>query len=140
MPLCGIDDQMLDGLSMFKKGLMEAVIRKSEEYEGKLKFSITHAINEELQEMDEFLEALPGISDECRRQKLEGIIRYAQAFYQSALKRYKEEGGTMQETMETEIKETRTFLYEVDKAYEEQFKGQQGSLRKLALWIEYDLK
>ncbi|MBU2561508.1 MAG: hypothetical protein KKD17_04365 [Nanoarchaeota archaeon] len=31
MPLCGFDEQMLDGIEMFYRGLAEAAIRKSTE-------------------------------------------------------------------------------------------------------------
>jgi len=131
MPLCGFDKQMLDGLSAFYNGLAEAVRRKSI----RQNITIVQAIEIELREMDEFIAELPNLNDDLFKQKLIGITHYAQSFYHEVLKRHNETKEDINKIMETIIKETRSFLYMIDKMYEERFRKMDSSMKELISWI-----
>lgn len=134
MPLCGFDKQMLDGLSMFYEGLAEAVIRKSKANE----ITMVQAIETEIKEMNEFVDELSGLHDVLARQKLIGITNYAQSFYQEILKRNEHSKRDIRQIMEEIIKETRNFLFMVDKMYEEHFRQKSSPMKELVSWINKD--
>jgi len=131
MPLCGFDKLMLDGLSAFYNGLAKAVRRKSV----RQNITIAQAIEIELREMNEFIAELPNLTDDLSKQKLTGITHYAQSFYREVLKKHNETKEEVNKIMETIIKETRNFLYMVDKMYEERFRKMDSSMKELVSWI-----
>lgn len=133
MPMCGFDKQMLDGLGMFYKGLAEAVLRKSKESN----ITVEEAISIELKDMNDFLKELVILSNELNKHKLIGITNYAKAFYLGALKQSKEEGILIKEAMDNQIKETRNFLFEVDKHFYDHLEGKKEKpMTELVKWIE----
>jgi len=121
MPLCGFDQQMLEGLKMFHGGLARAVIKRTNEE----KVSVEEAIKYELGEIDAFINELPNLSDEVNRERLIGIARYARAFYQ----------GALTNGFEKEDSGTRDFLYSVDRAYYEGFRGRKDAMTDLITFL-----
>jgi len=131
MPLCGFDKEMLDGLDMFYNGLAEAVTRKS-----KLQnITIVQAIEAEIEEMNEFISELSNVGNELLNQRLAGIASYALSFYSETLKRHKETKEDINKIIKKVLLETRNFLFEFDKMYEEYFRKTNSPMKELISWI-----
>ncbi|MBI2045386.1 hypothetical protein HYT23_04980 [Candidatus Pacearchaeota archaeon] len=120
MPVCGFDQQMLEGLRMFHNGLARAITRRTNEGT-----SFERAIHYELEEIDAFVNELPNLSDEINRERLIGIARYARAFYQ----------GALINGFEKEDSVSRDFLYSVDRAFYDRFKGRKESMPDLIKFL-----
>jgi hypothetical protein len=131
MPLCGFDEQMLDGLGMFYNGLLDAVVRKSK----KKDISIEEAIVLELKDIDGFLKELVILNNEIDKQKLIGITNYAKSFYLGSLNLAKTKGIDILEAMKKEIEKTRDFLFEIDKYFYSYLENKEDSMKKLVHWI-----
>lgn len=132
MPLCGFDEQMLEGLSNFYKGLAEAVRRKSQER----KIPIEAAIILELKDMDDFLKNLVLLGNPLNKDKLLGITQYAKTFYLGALQQSKEKQIPIETAMENQIKETKQFLAAIDTHYYEHLEGKKEQpMTELVQWI-----
>jgi enoyl reductase-like protein len=78
MPMCGFNQQMLEGLNMFHIGLVEHGLIQRAKNKNKQVFEI---LNQEIREMDEFLNEIPGIKNKEKREVIENLTRYAKAFY-----------------------------------------------------------
>ncbi len=120
MPLCGFDQQMLEGLKMFHDGLASAVTRRTDGGA-----SLEEAIKYELGEIDAFIRELPSLNDDVNRERLIGIAKYARAFYQ----------GALTNGFEREDSSSRDFLYSVDRAYYERFKGRKDAMAELITFL-----
>lgn len=128
MPLCGFDNQMLDGLEAFYTGLKEAAVRNAKERDQ----SIIDAIHQEIREMDEFLGELSALPDPEDRQCLEGVTQFARSFYQNSLRR----GGNVYSAMDAEIAHRRKFLQSVDERYYGHIQGKSPKpMKDLVAWI-----
>lgn len=76
--MCGFNQQMLEGLNMFHIGLVEHGLIQRAKNKNKQVFEI---LNQEIREMDEFLNEIPGIKNKEKREVIENLTRYAKAFY-----------------------------------------------------------
>ena len=134
MPMCGFDKQMLSGLRMFLKGLVEAIDRNSKE-KG---INLEQALREELEEMEEFVKELRILGNKENKEKLVGLLYFGRAFYLSALHRSRENKIGLRKAMNKEIEGTINFLDEVDKIYYEKLKGKVSNpLRELVKRISF---
>ena len=132
MPMCGFDEQMLDGLDDFHQGLVEAVQRKSK----KSNITVKEAVMWELKEMGLFMKELVVLGSETNKQKLVGIANYSSAFYLGALEKSKENNIDIEEAMKEEMKSTRGFLFEIDKYYYDYLEGKkENPIKELVSWI-----
>ena len=78
MPFCGFNDKMLKGLTAFSEGLFEHGLDYRSELNGE---TIDQAIKRELSDMFRLLNEVENISDSSKKLMIEGIIKYAMAFY-----------------------------------------------------------
>ena len=129
MPFCGFDEQMLDGLDKFHRGLADSITSRTVT-------TFEAAIEQELTEMDEFIEELQKLDDGLNKMKLIGLANYAKSFYEGALQRSRTDHVGIDKAMESEMKDTRSFLYEVDRLYYEDLKGKVPEpIKKLVEYI-----
>lgn len=78
MPLCGFNEKMIKGLTMFNEGLIEhGLIYRS----GKNAETADAAIKREISDMTRFLLELHRIDDAAKRVFTEGLVKYAMGFY-----------------------------------------------------------
>lgn len=131
MPMCGFDEQMLDGIGMFYRGLAEAALRKSKEKN----IIVEEAIILEIKDMNDFLKELVILDNEINKQKLIGITNYAKAFYLGSLKLAKDKGISIEEAMNIEIDQTRNFLFEIDEYFYKYLKNKDNPMKELVSWI-----
>lgn len=78
MPLCGFNQEMIEGLASFNKGLVEHGIINRSKSKGQ---SIEETLERELSDMDRFLAETGKIEDPQIREITEGLTRYAKAVY-----------------------------------------------------------
>ena len=129
MPFCGFDKQMLDGLDNFHRGLADSIERRTET-------TFEAAIEEELTEMDEFIGELQKLDSGLNKMKLIGLANYAKSFYEGALQRSRTDNVGIDKALESEMKDTRSFLFEVDRLYYEDLKGKVPEpIKKLVEYI-----
>lgn len=78
MPLCGFNEKMLKGLTMFNEGLIEhGLVYRS----GKNDETIDAATKREIADMTRFLLELHRLDDGSKRIFTEGLVKYAMGFY-----------------------------------------------------------
>ena len=125
MPMCGFNQDMLEGLNSFNKGLVEhGIIYRSE----KKKQSQETTIDCELSDMKRFLSEVDGIKDVHLRELTRSLTAYASAFY-SLLKK---EGV---ENYPKIIRFLNMFFYEMDKKYYSELEGDLEDMKKLAIYL-----
>jgi len=78
MPLCGFNEKMLKGLTMFNEGLIEhgLIYRSSKNGE-----TIDAALKREIADMTRFLLELHRLDDGAKRVFTRGLVKYAMGFY-----------------------------------------------------------
>jgi len=79
MPLCGFNQEMLEGLvalheGLVKHGLIDRAKKKNQ--------SVEQTLENELRDMDRFLGETHRIEDPQKREIIEVLTKYAMAFYQ----------------------------------------------------------
>lgn len=78
MPLCGFNKKMLEGLVAFHEGLVEHGLIERSKVKGQ---STAQTLQRELSDMDRFLAETGNLIDSNVRGLVEGITKYAKAFY-----------------------------------------------------------
>lgn len=78
MALCGFNQKMLTGISMFMEGLVEHGLVHRCEKNGE---TIDQGIKREISDMSRLLLENHRIDDHAKRVLTEGLVKYAQGFY-----------------------------------------------------------
>jgi len=125
MPFCGFNQEMLEGLEKFHKGLVEhGILERSR----KRNQTTEQTINIELEDMDKFLKETYNITDEGMRELTETLARYACAYYKYVQK--KGVGNYMEV-----IKFLNNFYYSMDDKYYSELEGKPEAMKKLAIYL-----
>ena len=125
MPLCGFNQEMLEGLDSFHKGLVEhGIILRSKE---KNQF-VERTLDKELSDMDRFLKETHNISNQEMRELTEALTKYANAFYNLI----KKKGISQYPEIVQFLKK---FYFEMDNKYYSELEGQKEDMKKLAIYL-----
>ena len=121
MPLCGFNQEMLEGLDLFHKGLVEhGIIRRSE----KKNQSVEQTTNNELSDMNRFLKETHNIKNPEMRELIESLTKYACAFYKLVQK----EGIAKYSQI---IQFLNRFYLEMDGKYYSELEGKSEDMKQL---------
>lgn len=122
MPLCGFNKEMLDGLRMFHKGLIEhgLILRSKKKNE-----EISQTIKNEILDMKRFLDEINKIEDPEIRMLIKTLTEYAKAFYLLA------EKINLKEYQEV-IEKINDLYWEMDNKFYTELEGQKDDMKKLA--------
>lgn len=121
MPLCGFNNQMLDGLKQFHLGLVEHGIIKRSKSNG---VSTDQTVRNELRDMQRFLNETKHIGDPAVRELVEALIKYADAFYKLIEKRGM---GKYEEVVQA----IQHLYFEMDRKYYDELEGKQDDMKIL---------
>lgn len=125
MPFCGFNQQMLEGLTAFHKGLVEhGLVERSKTRDQ----SVDKTLERELSDMDRFLEETKRIKDPKKREAVEALTRYAKAFY-SIVKR----NGL--QNYEQTIQRLNKLYFEMDKEFYSKLEGKPDDMKQLAEYL-----
>jgi hypothetical protein len=126
MAICGLNEQMLEGLTALSKGLVEHGLKYRCEKNSE---TIEQGIKREISDMTRLLQELPRIDDSAKRIITEGIVKYAQGFYlimrKNNIKDYKEIIGKIMDY----------FSFMDDKYYSE-LEGQPDDMKDLTKLLD----
>ncbi|MEK6888505.1 MAG: hypothetical protein AABW80_00170 [Nanoarchaeota archaeon] len=125
MPLCGFNQEMLEGLDSFHKGLVEHGIIHRSKNESQ---SIEQTTTNELEDMNRFLKETYNISNPELRELTEALTKYASAFYKLVQKK----GVTQYLQL---IQFLNKFYFEMDNKYYSELEGEPEDMKKLALYL-----
>lgn len=125
MPFCGFNQEMLEGVSKFHKGLVEhGILDRSKEK----KQAVELIINKELEDMEDFLKETRNISDPEIRELTETLARYASAYYKFVQKK-----GV--DNYKKVIQFLNTFYFSMDNKYYSELEGKPEAMKQLALYL-----
>ena len=125
MPLCGFNQEMLEGLTKFHKGLVEhGIINRSE----KRKETLEKTISNEIRDMHLFLKEIHRIKDPELRQLTEMLTKYALAFYNIVQKK---NVANYQKLIEFLSR----FYFAMDKKYYSELEGKEDAMRELTIYL-----
>jgi len=125
MPFCGFNQEMLEGINKFHKGLVEhGIIERSE------KKNRTHeqTIKIELEDMKDFLNETHNIKDSELRELTEALAKYASAYY-----KFVKKNGV--ENYRKIIQFLNNFYFNMDDKYYSELEGKPQAMKKLALYL-----
>lgn len=125
MPLCGFNQEMLEGMEKFHKGLVEhGILERSE----KKKQTTEQTINKELEDMKDFLKETHNIEDANVRELTEMLARYACAYY-----KFVQNKGV--ENYKQIIQFLNQFYFNMDNKYYSKLEGQPKAMKQLAIYL-----
>ncbi len=125
MPYCGFNQEMLEGIEKFHKGLVEhGILERSE----KKKQTTEQTINKELEDMENFLRETHNIKDEDVRELTETLAKYVQAYYKFIQKR-----GV--DNYKRIIQFLNQFYFNMDNKYYSELEGKPKAMKQLALYL-----
>ena len=125
MPLCGFNQEMLEGINLFHKGLVEhGIINRSE----KLGQSTDRIIEKELVDMNRFLQETHKIEDVEIRETVEALTRYASAFYKLVKKNNVENYFKL-------ISYINNLYFNMDNKYYSELEGKTDDMKQLAIYL-----
>ena len=121
MALCGFNQNMLDGMKGFHKGLVEhGIVDRA-----KLKNKTTKEIIEnELKDMDAFLKETHNLKNREIRELIENLARYSKTFYELVDKLGLENYLKI-------IKSLNKIYFEMDRRYYKELEGKKDDMKKL---------
>ena len=121
MALCGFNQNMLDGMKGFHKGLVEhGIVDRA-----KLKNKTTKEIIEnELKDMDAFLKETHNLKNREIRELIENLARYSKTFYELVDKLGLENYLKI-------IKSLNKIYFEMDRKYYDELEGKEDAMKKL---------
>ena len=124
MPVCGFNNEMIEGFELFEKGLKISLEKRAKE----LGLDSASALETEIEDMNRFLEELEANpSDTAMKEKLVGILLYARASYKQANGDYQPEKQFIQ---------TKKMLIGIDDYYYKVLDGNSKRMDELAMWVE----
>lgn len=113
MPMCGFNQEMIEGLTAFHEGLVEYGLIKRAESKG---VSIDEVLQKELSDMERFLEITPGLENSDLRMLTESLTNYVKTFYRivdrEGIENYRET-----------VKKFESFYREIDRRFYEDLEG-----------------
>ena len=125
MPMCGFNQQMLDGLESFHSGLVEHGIVDRSRMKRETKEKI---IIRELDDMNRFLKETHNIENEDMRELTEHLTKYALAFY-----RLIQKVGV--ENYKEIIQFLNSFYFHMDNKYYTELEGKPKDMKELTLYL-----
>ena len=121
MPLCGFNENMLNGLEGFHKGLVEHGIIDRAKLKNK---TANEIIENEIRDMDRFLKEAKNIKDPEIREIIENLTKYARSFYslisKIGLDKYQEI-----------ISSLNKIYFDMDRKYYKELEGKNNDMKKL---------
>jgi len=130
MPMCGFNQKMLEGISLFAEGLFDQAIKRSNEDN----LSLEESFSQEIFEMDIFREILDSKGESL--QVLKGLTFIAQGMYKQGA------GGTQEEIKKRffdAAAHERDFCVKLDNEYYQNLRptfGPVDALHRLSAWID----
>ena len=125
MPLCGFNEKMLLGETMFDEGLVEhGLIYRA----GKNGETIDQAIQREISDMARLILELPRIEDATKRLLTEGMVKKAMGFYLTIR-------GRDINNYKKIIKNINNYWYNMDKKYYGELEGTKEDMSILAQYL-----
>ncbi|MBS3099159.1 hypothetical protein J4462_03025 [Candidatus Pacearchaeota archaeon] len=130
MALCGFNQEMLEGLSGFYKGLVEhGILERSK----KKKQATETTINKELEDMNDFLRETRRIEDPEIKDLTEALTKHALSYYKfvqkKGVKNYKEI-----------IQFLNDYYFAMDDKYYSELEGKPEAMKKLAIYLNEKVK
>ncbi len=125
MPFCGFNKDMLEGMKLFHRGLIEhGIIERS-----KRKNQMTEeTINKEIGDMERFRKELSVIEDSEIRELIRTLTEYACAFY----KLLQREGI---EDYEKLIEKIGNLYFKMDDKFYSELEGKPDDMKQLAVYL-----
>jgi len=125
MPLCGFNQEMLEGMDKFHKGLVEhGIIDRSK----KKSQTTEQTIKIELEDMDNFLKETHNITDPEIRELTETLVIYASAYY-----KFVQKNGV--NNYKKVIQFLNNFYFSMDNKYYSELEGKPEAMKQLALYL-----
>lgn len=125
MPICGFNDNMLDGLKGFHKGLVEhGILNRSK----KKNLTTDEVIENEIRDMNRFLKEIHHIKDPEVRKLIENLTKYAKSFYELI-------GKIGLENYSKVINSLNNGYFEMDRKYYSELEGKKDDMKKLVEYI-----
>ena len=121
MPFCGFNQKMLEGVKDFHEGLIEHGIIDRSKLKNK---TTTEIIDNEIKDMDAFLNEIHNIQDKDVREIIENLTKYARTFYLLVKKLGIEESSKI-------IKSLNEIYFEMDRKYYSELEGEKDAMKKL---------
>ena len=121
MPFCGFNENMLDGLKGFHKGLVEHGIIDRSKLKNKTAKDI---IENEIRDMDRFLREARNIKDPEVRGAIENLTKYARSFYLLIDKIGLDKSHEI-------ISSLNKIYFEMDRKYYRELEGKKNDMKKL---------
>lgn len=131
MPLCGFNEKMLAGLSIFAEGLFDQALKRAKED----KVSLEQSLKQEIHEMNIFREILDS-KGENELQVLRGITLLSQDLYRQSLA---SSASEIREKFFNAVQEEKEFCIELDNEYYDNLRprfGPEEALHKLSPWLD----
>jgi len=125
MPFCGFDKNMLEGIRLFHKGLIEHGII---EHSRKKNQMVDETINKEIKDMERFQKELSAIEDLEIRELIRTLTEYACAFY----KLLQREGIKDYEKL---IEKINNLYFEMDDKFYSELEGKPDDMKQLAIYM-----
>jgi len=126
MPFCGFNEDMLKGLRLFHRGLVEHGIIERSKKKGQ---SIETTIQNELNDMQRFQKEIYRISNPKIRELTQNLTSYACSFY----KLLQEKGI---ENYSQLIKNLNNFYFEMDRKFYSELEGKMDDMKLLAEYLD----
>ena len=121
MPLCGFNEKMLKGLTMFNQGLIEHGLIDRSKKNGE---TIDAAIKREIADMTRLILELHRIDDGAKRVFTEGLVKYAMGFYLLVRKHGIEDAANIYERIND-------YCFFMDDKYYSELEGQSDDMALL---------
>jgi len=125
MPLCGFNEQMLEGLRQFHLGLVEHGILERSERKGQ---TVAETVERELQDMEAFREGLPEMTDPLARDLIKALINYSDAFYRIV-------DGREIEDYHGTLEAIGRLYFEMDRKYYSELEGKPDRMGQLVRYL-----
>jgi len=125
MPFCGFNKDMIEGMKLFHKGLVEyGIIERSK----KKNQTVGETMNKEIEDMGRFRKELSAIEDLEVRELIKTLTEYTCAFY----KLIQREGV---ENYEKLIEKINNLYFEMDDKFYSELEGKPDDMKQLAIYL-----
>lgn len=125
MPLCGFNQEMLEGLRMFHQGLVSHGLIERSKVKNQ---EPSKTLEQELKDMNEFLSETHNIENPTKRELIESLTRYVKVFYKLIQERGIENSEDVIESL------TRTYE-SMDRKFYSELEDQPNRMKQLANYI-----
>ncbi len=129
MPLCGFNEKMIKGLTMFDEGLVEHGLVYRGKQNGE---SLEQGIKRELSDMYRLKQELHRIEDSPKRVITEGVVTYATGFY--LLMRQKGLADNP-ENYKKFIAQINNYFQAMDNKFYSELEGKPDDMKDLAIYL-----